>query len=177
MAKSSFSKVSQVSQTLVSQDTEYSDDTCLFINIYQSLNKDNLATLTQLYHAQIQFIDPLHQLNGIDNFKQYLAHLYKNILNIHFDIKEVIEQNQQSCVFWTMSFTSKKLNKTEPILVNGMSLLKYQYALQGKDKNQVNTENKIIYHRDYYDLGEMIYEYIPVLGHGIKFIKHQLRKS
>jgi hypothetical protein len=34
----------------------------------------------------------------------------------------------------------------------------------------------IIYHKDYYDLGEMVYEHVPILGFIIKKIKGKLAK-
>jgi ketosteroid isomerase-like protein len=61
-----------------------------FTQIYQRLNKDNLELLTDLYSADITFIDPLHTIEGIDNLTVYFAGLYDNVSSISFDFEEVI---------------------------------------------------------------------------------------
>ena len=48
-------------------------------------------------------------------------------------------------------------------------------TLDGTTQLKVEDE-KIIYHKDYYDLGEMVYEHIPLLGSIIKMIKRRLAK-
>ena len=62
---------------------------------------------------------------------------------------------------WTMKFTSSKMNKGKPISVDGITML-------------VIENDKITYHRDYYDLGQMLYENVPLLGLIIKRIKRSL---
>ncbi len=47
-----------------------------FTQIYQRLNKDNLELLTDLYSADITFIDPLHRIEGIDNLTVYFLQVY-----------------------------------------------------------------------------------------------------
>ncbi|HGP4674712.1 TPA: nuclear transport factor 2 family protein, partial [Vibrio cholerae O1] len=36
------------------------------------------------------------------------------------------------------------------------------------------AEGKVTYHRDYFDMGEMLYEQLPVLGQVIRAIKRRL---
>ena len=40
-----------------------------FINVYQTLNKDNLQLLDDIYHPDIQFADPLHAVNGLESLR------------------------------------------------------------------------------------------------------------
>jgi len=40
----------------------------------------------------------------------------------------------------------------------------------------VSKDDIIVYHKDYYDLGEMVYEHIPLLGFFVKKIKKRLAK-
>ncbi len=57
-----------------------------------------------------------------------------------------------------MTYQHNKLNKGEVVTVSGSS------HLQGK-------EDKVIFHRDYLDLGAMLYEQIPLFGKLTKWIK------
>ena len=54
-----------------------------------------------------------------------------------------------------------KINKSEPYQVEGISVIQVQ-------------DEKIIYQRDYYDMGELMYEKLPVLKQVIHFIKRKM---
>ena len=128
-----------------------------FCKLYQNLNKENLAQLKSIYSDNILFIDPMHQLQGIDALITYFTNLYENMDQCRFHIKTIIEEQNEACIVWQMIFSHKKINKGKPILVNGSSHLQFS--------------EKIDNHRDYLDLGEMIYEHLPIIGPVIKTIK------
>lgn len=135
-----------------------------FINIYQKLNKDNLFLLRQVYRDDIQFCDPMHHVSGLEPLTQYFANMYLNVSHIEFDIKEVVvsKDNHQAALYWTMSYSHPKLRKGQLINVDGMSQLKF---------------DELIYsHRDYFDVGQMLYEQIPILGGFIGLIKNRAAK-
>jgi len=62
---------------------------------------------------------------------------------------------------WTMFLEHPRLNDGEVIRVEGASYLK-------------TRNGKIYYHRDYFDLGALIYEQIPFLGKFITRIKQRM---
>ncbi len=130
----------------------------LFIKVYQNLNTNNLHTLEQTYHQDIEFQDPMHHLKGFNSLHVYFSHLYENLLSCHFDVSNTVVDNEQAVLFWTMTFEHPSLNKGKAITVEGNSLLKQR-------------DGKVIYHRDQLDLGAMLYEHIPLLGRVIKTIK------
>jgi hypothetical protein len=131
-----------------------------FVKIYQTLSTDNLELLATIYHREVTFIDPIHELKGFDNLFQYFQDLYENLVSCDFVISNVIAQEDQAAIYWTMSYQHPKLNKGNVINVTGSSHIK-------------GHEDKVIYHRDYLDLGSMLYEQLPVLGKLIKLIKNK----
>lgn len=133
-----------------------------FIQLYQALNKDNLHLLGQVYDDSISFTDPMHQIKGLESLTQYFAKLYKNVKHIHFEIKEVQQDANQAALFWQMEYSHPKLNKGELIRVDGMSQLKFN--------------DKIYFHRDYFDLGQMLYEHLPCMGGLIRLLKDRAAK-
>ncbi|GGI69857.1 nuclear transport factor 2 family protein [Shewanella gelidii] len=148
----------QVSVTQTSEEmTQQTADT--LIALYKTLNRHNLHLLDTVYAKDICFIDPLHQIRGLDALMRYFEVLYHNVQSIEFVIHERLTQPHQVCLFWQMSYSHAKLNAGKPILVDGSSHLK------------LNDEYQICYHRDYFDVGQMLYEPIPVLGHVIRKIK------
>jgi limonene-1,2-epoxide hydrolase len=129
-----------------------------FISVYHQLSTDNLHLLEQIYHAKVDFIDPIHEIHGFDALSNYFDGLYQNVSYCQFNIHHVVETELEAAIYWTMTYQHKQLNGGEKITVTGSSHLK---AFEGK----------IIYHRDYIDLGEMLYENIPLLGRLISWIK------
>ena len=135
-----------------------------FIDMYQQLNKDNLFLLRQVYRDDICFRDPMHHVEGIEALTDYFANMYQNVTHIEFDIKEVVisADKQQAALYWTMSYSHPKLSKGQLINVEGMSQLKFS--------------DKIFSHRDYFDLGQMLYEQVPFLGGLIGLLKNRVTK-
>ena len=131
-----------------------------FIDTYQKLDKDNLHLLTDIYDPSIKFQDPLHQISGLDSLHHYFEKLYANVIHCHFDIHDSFCQDQQAAIYWTMHLQHPKLKSGRLILVDGHSHLTFD-------------EQKITHHRDYFDIGSMLYEQLPVIGAGIKYIKQR----
>ncbi len=131
-----------------------------FISIYQKLGTNNLDLLSVIYHDDITFIDPLHDIQGFSDLYQYFKGLYQNLLTCDFVINKVIFDGNEAAIYWTMTYQHSKLNKGACVTVSGSS------HIQG-------NEDKVTYHRDYLDLGAMLYEQLPLFGKLTKWIKTQ----
>ncbi len=131
-----------------------------FIDVYSELGKNNLTSLESVYHPNVTFIDPLHQVEGFPSLLESFQRSYQNIHECDFVIDNVFEAEQQAAVYWTMTFTHKNLNGSNPVTVIGHSHLR---AFQ----------QKVVFHQDYLDVGAMLYEHVPVVGLLIKSIKNR----
>ncbi|QYJ84932.1 nuclear transport factor 2 family protein [Shewanella mesophila] len=134
-----------------------------FIAVYSELSTDNLMSLEKIYHPDIEFVDPIHRVHGLTALLDYFTHLYQQLLSCDFVIEHVLEGEREAAVYWTMTFCHKRLNGAAPISVQGHS------RLHSKD-------NKVVYHRDYLDVGAMLYEHIPLLGGIVSAIKRRAAK-
>ena len=132
----------------------------VFCREYQSLSGDNLAALREIYAPNIHFQDPGHQLNGIAELVSYFENLFSNVKSCRFEIEQVMEQEGEAFVRWQMRFAHPKLNGGQTICVPGVSQLRFS--------------EQIDFHRDYFDLGVMLYEHIPVMGTLVKTLKRRL---
>ncbi|TPH12086.1 nuclear transport factor 2 family protein [Litorilituus lipolyticus] len=135
-----------------------------FINIYSQLSVDNLHLLDRLYHQDIIFIDPMHSLQGLAQLNSYFSNLYSNLASCDFTIVQVIHEGNQAAIYWQMKFCHPRLNKGQEVEVSGSS------HIQGDN-------DKVTYHRDYVDVGAMLYEHIPFIGKLIAFIKRRATKN
>lgn len=66
-------------------------------------------------------------------------------------------------VLWKMIMIAKKLNKGKPVTVEGDSHIRFGGA-----------EGKAVYHRDYFDVGAMVYEHVPIVGGLTRYVKKKL---
>lgn len=135
-----------------------------FLEMYQKLSADNLETLQSVYRSDIRFIDPAHVIVGIDNLTAYFAALYKNIDSIDFSFRHPLLVESKGYISWEMTFSHRRLAGGKPIIIDGVTYLEF------------DDEGLVHYHRDYFDLGAMLYEHIPLLGYLVKSIKRGLGK-
>ncbi|MDV5167648.1 nuclear transport factor 2 family protein [Photobacterium rosenbergii] len=132
-----------------------------FVAAYQNLDKQDLSELKDIYHDDIVFEDPAHRVEGWGELSDYLARLFDAVDYCSFNITEQVCQGDIAYVQWVMTFQHPRLQSGKSRLVNGCSRL-------------VFAEGKVIHHRDYFDMGQMLYEGIPLLGSVVRKIKARL---
>jgi ketosteroid isomerase-like protein len=121
-----------------------------------------IEQLASVYSNDVVFIDPIAAHEGIKAVEDYFSRLLHNAKYCTFTIHEIQETNTDNhVVTWQMVFTSSRMNKGKPIAVDGITVLKI-------------ADDRVVYHRDYYDLGQMVYENVPFIGRLIKKIKKAL---
>lgn len=134
----------------------------LFLDTYRKLDKENLALLADIYSSDIVFTDPAHSLSGINALTRYFTELYQNTDSVAFEFTNHLESEKEAFIQWNMTIKHPRLENGREILVEGASHLVF------------NSEDKVMVHRDYFDLGAMVYEHIPLLGIATKYIKKRL---
>ena len=138
-----------------------------FKQFYSRLSLEDLPLLKEIYSDDAVLVDPVGTHRGLAQLTEYFTHLLSNNDQCDFVIhtigKVASTDTELYSVTWTMSFATPALKGGQIIHVEGMSQLKV-------------FDNKIVHHQDYYDLGQMVYEHIPLLGSVIKKIKNRLRQ-
>jgi len=132
-------------------------------HIFNALNKDTMDLLDDFYATEVIFEDPLGRIEGLDELRRYYENLYQGAMEIAFDFHAEVIQDQTHVVVWTMRLKAKRLRRGKEISVDGNSLIRF------------NEEDKVIYHRDYFDMGAFIYENVPLVGCAVKKIKKRLK--
>ena len=136
--------------------------------LYHTLDADSVspALLATCYHPDIIFKDPFHRIKGLAQLTQYFAGVYENAQDVSFDFHREwhnkTNDGQFSYIRWTMSYRHPKLYGGEQaILVDGGTELSWQ-------------DRRIIYHRDFFDAGQMLYEHLPLLRWAIQKLKERM---
>jgi hypothetical protein len=132
-------------------------------NIFNQLRADNLEILDGFYHPDVEFVDPVGKHHGRESVKRYYQNLYQNVKEIRFEKINHVAQDNNHVYFWRMVLKT-------PSIKNGE-----EFAVEGNSHIIFNQDNLVIYHRDFFDMGEFVYENIPVLKSIIKYIKNRLK--
>lgn len=127
---------------------------------YQSLASEEMADVESLYTEDVYFEDPSHAIQGKTELVSYFNKMFKNIQQCSFKFHSTITDGSNVCLTWTMFLNHPRLRGGDIVRVEGASYLK-------------TRNGKIYYHRDYFDMGAMLYEHLPLLGRII--IKLKLR--
>lgn len=131
-----------------------------FCDFYQQLDVSSVNNLDSIYSEDIHFIDPVTEHRGLEVVRNYFVNMLQNTRQCEFDIVEVHSTGKVHFITWTMRYIHPKLG-SQTIHLNGISQLRV-------------SENKVAFQRDYYDLGEMLYEHVFGLGAAVRFLKKRL---
>ncbi len=128
---------------------------------YQTLANDKMADVESLYTNDVYFEDPSHAVQGKVALIGYFGKMFRNIERCSFKFHSTITDGSNVCLTWTMFLNHPKLRGGDTVRVEGASYLK-------------TRNGKIYYHRDYFDMGAMLYEHLPLLGRIILKLKQRL---
>ncbi len=132
---------------------------------FNSFTGKNLDSLNSFYASDVVFIDPVLEVRGLSRLKAYYSHAYENVKSIRFEFTDTIQEGSKVGASWIMHLQVTRLNGGKEYQVPGFSLFNF------------NEDGLVIFHRDYVDLGAMIYERLPLQGQIIRGIKALLKRG
>jgi hypothetical protein len=132
-------------------------------DFFNLLNPKTMDLVDEFYHPDAVLEDPIGRQNGRQEVRRYYESIYGPVTAIIFEFGEGVSEGNRLSLPWTMRFRSKKLKRNKEISVEGISLIRFD-----------PESHQAIHHRDYYDLGEMVHEHIPVIGGLFRWIKKKL---
>lgn len=130
-----------------------------FKKYFSQVDVNNNSLLTDIYSDNVVFTDPIHQIQGIKKLIQYFNKLNENLIEGSFFFTDVSINDDKAYLCWDMTLKLKKPKKI--INATGFSVLTFK-------------EGKIIKQRDFFDVGELFYENIPILGSIVRYIKKKI---
>ncbi|WP_233268311.1 nuclear transport factor 2 family protein [Pantoea sp. BAV 3049] len=117
---------------------------------YQTLDLSQ-QQLAEIYHDDVCLADPVGEHNSLPVVENYFASLLKNLHYCRFEVPESHLPDGAALLIWQMIYAHPALQRGAKQQLSGSSYLQFR-------------DDKISFQRDYYDMGAMLYEKIPVLG-------------
>lgn len=132
------------------------------VTFYQQLDSSQLPKLTEIYHADIRLCDPVGEHHGLPVIQRYFTDLLKNMRYCRFNVTLTREFDDEALLLWRMEYAHPALQRGADQQLEGSSYLQFR-------------DGKVVFQRDYYDMGAMLYEKLPLLGAVVRRVKGRLR--
>ncbi|WP_185232887.1 nuclear transport factor 2 family protein [Teredinibacter franksiae] len=133
-----------------------------FKNFYRELVTVKLDEMGSLYDEDVIFRDPVHQIRGVNSLHAYMSSVSQNLNYCRFEYLDQLVAESTAYIKWNMYFSHPKLTQRH-LVVRGISHIEFG--------------QRIHYHEDIYDLGEMLYENVPLVGLATRWLKRRLAKE
>lgn len=130
-----------------------------FKAFYADQKATDLTRLEEVYADRIRFRDPVHTISGIASLRDYMAAMYDNLTECRFEYLDELIGEQSAYIKWHMMFRHPRFNN-RLITVRGIT--------------HVQFDEKIFFQEDVYDMGELVFEHLPILGGIIRWIKKRM---
>jgi hypothetical protein len=132
-----------------------------FKDFYQQANSSNLERMDRIYTQDVEFRDPLHSILGILALKSHIKNLHAKSNYVEFEYTDEQCSENSATIGWYMKLNHSARAGGKTIKLRGIT--------------QIRFTNRIYYHEDFYDLGAMFYQQIPVLGAIVRFVNSRVR--
>lgn len=130
--------------------------------IFNTLDRNNLQLVDELYDERVEFVDPFHTIRGREALRAYYAGMYANVQQIRFDFSGETATADELVLYWRMTYRHPRVGGGKEISVAGCTRLRF------------GANGKVTLHRDYFDAGEMLYEHLPLVGRVVRAIRERV---
>ena len=130
-----------------------------FKSYFRILHESDLSQLRDLYSEEVLFKDPVHEISGLVELEDYFTSVCADLSDCRFEYLNEMVTDHAAYVKWMMHFKHPRLGN-RLISVRGVSHLK--------------ISDKIDYHEDFYDMGAMLYEQLPLIGNVTRWLRLRL---
>lgn len=128
---------------------------------YEALQPQDLLRLGELYGEHACFRDPFNEVRGLAAIQRIFAQLFETLEQLRFVVHDAFAQGEQAFLSWDFLF--RRPGQAQEWRIHGSSHLRFA------------PDGRVIYHRDYWDAAEELWERVPVLGWVLRRLKLRLR--
>ncbi len=128
---------------------------------YEALCADDIAQLGRHYGEHVYFRDPFNEVRGLAAVQRIFAHMFETLDEPRFVVRDAFGEGEQAFLSWDFSFRRRGGGQ--------------EWRIHGSSHLRFAPDGKVIYHRDYWDAAEELWEKLPLLGSLLRYLKAKLR--
>lgn len=151
-------------QQSVEQRRDQHQNLLRIVTFFETLSLDNLALIPLVYAQDAWFKDPFNEVTGLPAIKHLFTHMFVQVDDPHFVITHHMQQDDMAFMTWEFYFRMKRFSDADQ-------------CIRGATHFRLDSDGYIIYHRDYWDAAEELYEKLPVLGAFMRLLKRGAKAS
>ncbi len=110
------------------------------------------AETGNVYSDDAWLYDNLIAIQGVDEIRRYFDKAASEVDSLAIEFLQIARSNEDYFIRWRMTIVAPRLADAEPLVSYGMTQFRF------------DAEGKVLLHRDFWDAGTGLYEYIPVFG-------------
>lgn len=133
-----------------------------FVDFFESLDPASVARLGEVYTGDVYFKDPFNEVHTLAQVQHIFSHMYVALDKPRFVVTSQVAEAGQCFLTWDFEFYFRGSRNAAQQTIRGSSHLKF------------NAAGQVIYHRDYWDAAEELYEKLPVLGSLMRWLKRRV---
>lgn len=131
------------------------------VAFFETLTPDGVARMREFYAADVWFKDPFNEVQGLGEVQRIFSHMFVALDRPRFVVTAEVENGDQCFLTWDFEFYMRR---------KGAML----QTIRGSSHLKFNEAGQVVYHRDYWDAAEELYEKLPVLGGLMRWLKQRV---
>lgn len=131
----------------------------LFTNYTEDHLRENV---TNVYAEKIYFRDAFKSFENAEDVRDYFLHGLEPLSEADFEFRRIIRTGDEFYIDWIMRLDFKKTPGGAWEESIGMTHMRF------------NSEGKVIFHQDYWDPTDIVYQRIPIAKQLINYVKKKM---
>jgi steroid Delta-isomerase len=131
------------------------------VTFFETLDRAAVARIDAVYANDVWFKDPFNEVKGIAAVTHIFEHMFVQVDEPRFVIHYAVEQGDAAFLTWDFHFRMKRFDAATVQTVRGASHLMFA------------PDGRVVFHRDYWDAAEELYEKLPLVGSLMRWLKRQ----
>lgn len=125
---------------------------------FESMTEDSVLQLSQMYAPQAYFKDAFNEVCGLHRIEAIFSDMFQRVESPRFFIDASAVQGEDAFLAWRFRFRMKRFVAGEQ-------------CIRGSTHLRFNDGGFVVYHRDYWDAAEELYESLPVIGRLMRLLR------
>ena len=132
------------------------------IRFFESITPESVSRFPEFYAENAWFKDPFNEVRGVPAIQQVFTHMFAALEQPRFVVTRRIVDGNHCFLVWDFHF---RFRSTQPTV---------EQTVRGGSHLVLDTDGRILSHRDYWDAAEELYEKLPVLGALMRWLKRRV---
>jgi limonene-1,2-epoxide hydrolase len=131
------------------------------VQFFESMSPSDAQRMDRIYAPDAWFKDPFNEVRGVRDISRIFAHMFEQVDAPRFVVTEALVQGSSVMLTWDFNFSFK------PPLRAGLQ------CIRGCSHLRLDADGRVVFHRDYWDTAEELYEKMPVLGGLMRWLRRR----